>query len=111
MIDWTKPLREKGSKKPATFVCLINTGYMCHPIVCRVGDNVATYMDNGRRFGTDNPLDLENAPMKIVRYANVYSDGMVGLHDTRSDCDEQASPNRVACIRIEAEVEAGRFDD
>lgn len=63
--------------------------------------------------GLDYAVDLIEKPKthKIVRYMNVYPDGRVSFRSCRGVADCTAKGDRIACVRIELDVEEGRFDE
>ena len=86
----------------------------------------AAYYENGKWWmqnytkhgqisveGPDDDLDLIEKPKthKIVRYMNVYPDGRVSFRSCRGVADCTAKGDRIACVRIEIDVEEGHFDD
>jgi|GEM_PF-3345852 len=49
---------------------------------------------------------------KVVRYFNVYEDGIWELGHFSSDHAEgDASPDRIACVRVEITAIEGQYDD
>lgn len=64
--------------------------------------------------GLDYAVDLIEKPKthKIVRYMNVYPEGVAStLWTSRDYADQTAEDDRIACVRIEIDVEEGRFDE
>lgn len=73
-----------------------------------------TWYSNGESYlsvnGTGN-LDLisEIKPKRVV-WLNVYPDDNGGFYyDSRAEADDLASPDRIACLRVE--FEEGQFDE
>lgn len=59
---------------------------------------------------SENPLDLVNIiprKIKVDRWMNVYADGNYSSYRTKEEADRYAADDRIACIRIEREVEEG----
>ena len=74
------------------------------------------YYPNGRlKLGEETPLDLIEKPKthKIVGYVNVFKDGDYQIYPSRAFADQylDAMPDRIACKRIEFEVQEGEFDE
>lgn len=49
--------------------------------------------------------------VKVVRYLNVYENGETGTFKRKEEADDAVFRKRIACVRIELDVEEGRFDD
>ena len=60
-------------------------------------------------IGNESPCDLIEVKPRIQRTAwvNVYRNGVSGAHKTRESADQYASPNRIACIKIQIDCEEG----
>lgn len=72
------------------------------------------YYPNGRiKRGEENDIDLIEKPRthKIVSYVNVYRDSDFEVYFTREEADRHALSTRIACKRIEFEVQEGEFDE
>ena len=75
---------------------------------------IALRYQNGRSsLGKEHPLDLIEKPKvhKIVGYINVYEDSDFHVYDTRKEADRYDANSRIACKRIEFEVQEGEFDE
>ncbi len=93
-----------GGFQPVLASCLNDDGEWV--IINRLSD--------GRfKSGEESDIDLVEKPKthKIVFYVNVYSDGGNVLHKTRQGADRWAGKYRIACKRIEIEVQEGEFDE
>lgn len=106
MLDLTKPLRERDSKRPC--------------ILLSCDDLVVTWAaDNGRGNGAQRwhvywdyqeRIDgsLENVPEKrtLDVWVNVY-DGILPSYRTKEDADRCAIEPRIACLHVVREYEEG----
>ena len=113
-LDLTKPLQTSDGRpvrylgevrgpNPLVFA-IVNHGYN-DTVISRGYDGL---LDNNREATTI----INTPPPKHVRYLNVYrsdiSEAWIS-HDDKASADERATPNRIACIRVE--IEEGRFDE
>lgn len=91
-------------------VCVDGGAYF--PVIA-VNDNgdVYTFTSEGAFYTrADTELDLvREAKEKQVRYINIYQDGTAFAYKSQQGAELCASPNRLACIRVE--YEEGQFDD
>lgn len=108
-IDWDKPLRVRRTK------CLASLSF-----VASVSYGVKFFKEDGytiyRQFDEEgfssDGYELENIPEKQERWINLNSDSWITnpyLYKTKEKADENASPDRIARIKIE--WEEGQFDD
>ena len=75
-----------------------------------------TRLSDGRfKSGEESHLDLIEKPKthKIVGYVNVFKNGDYQVYSSRAFADQylDAMPYRIACKRIEFEVQEGEFDE
>lgn len=98
-IDFSKPVRRKGDKKPLRVLCTDGPG--CHPVVCVDEDGgPSTYTLDGQFFfaGSENAdMDLENVPKKhkVTLYMNVSHYGYTATGYFPYDDKETAERNAV----------------
>ena len=63
----------------------------------------------------EHPLDLIEKPKthRVIFYVNVFKDGDYQVYSSRAFADQylDAMPDRIACKRIEFEVQEGEFDE
>lgn len=71
------------------------------------------FYDDGEAI--DEAFSIVDVPrtVRVQGYINVHQGGSVFLHPTRPEANHAAAggSTRVACIKIDMEVEGGRFDD
>ena len=77
---------------------------------------VVTRLSDGRfKSGEEHPLDLIEKPKthRVIFYVNVFKDGDYQVYSSRAFADQylDAMPDRIACKRIEFEVQEGEFDE
>lgn len=112
-IDWTKPVRTKGTKKPVRIVCTDGPGD--YPVVGFIGDDTDPYqwtLDGNWLVDDVHDDDLENAPQRIQReyWVNVYDDsGYDAIHDSAKHAAEFRNTKRncLACVKITIDCEEG----
>lgn len=52
-------------------------------------------------------LRIKPEPITVRGWVNVYADGNYSSYRTKEEADRYAADDRIACIRIEREVEEG----
>lgn len=108
-IDFTKPLQTRNGL-PVTLVSTEGRGRQ--PVMAYIGDSLEVSRFNldgmwrNRDDREEHSLDLMNVPETKVRYTNVYSRS--NNFNSRSEADNYAGPDRIACIR--SEYKEGQFD-
>ena len=91
------------------------------PVLASYLDNygewiVTTRLSDGRGFSDgEHPLDLIEKPKthRVIFYVNVFKNGDYQVYSSRAFADQylDAMPYRIACKRIEFEVQEGEFDE
>jgi hypothetical protein len=74
--------------------------------------SITLYSNGAVYTGETSDLDLVSEykePVKIVRYFNVYADGLFFDYPTREHADGRANDERIACKRVE--FTEGEFDE
>lgn len=77
-----------------------------------IDDDESWYTKDGLYWddGSHSPYDIiEPAPkkVKVQGWLNVYGDGFHNFHSKKEDADHEADEHRIACVKIEIEVEEG----
>ena len=105
MIDWTKPIETRDGQ-PARVLCtdLKSAGY---PVIVAYeiqpgGESIeSTDLEGFKLTGQAKPF-IRNVPEKGVRYVNIYRQcDFSANHRSRLEADSVASPDRIACVRVE----------
>lgn len=114
-VDFDKPLQTREGV-PVTLIT--RTGRGEYPVIGYIepSTDIASWTAEGNYLsnnGNEHSKDLVNAPVKFVRYVNVYqvphADEEYTINRTRERADMRANNRRIACVRIE--FTEGQFDD
>lgn len=107
-VDWTKPLRRKGDKKPVVERHRFQLPE--HPWYVQFDNgDIRRYSEAGQCYSSPSDNDLENVPEKRTLWLNVM-EHFVTDHDTREDADaDERYVKRIARLKIEYEV--GQMDE
>lgn len=114
-FDPLKPVQTRDGRK-ARILCTDLNGQW--PIVAAVleTNHVGKQYEMTLHFGKDGVFcgnmaktDLVNVPVKVERWINIYPDGQGNyftpiLHKDKILADRDASPDRIACLKIEWEL-------
>lgn len=119
MLDLTKPLRTR-SGVPARVVAtdVMDREGRSLLVLLHKHDTEVTYrLYPGGTFHPPghgaNDLDLVNVPQKHTRWFNVYHHEAVQTaaygYESRMMADDEAGPNRIACVKIEYDEGEGLY--
>lgn len=97
MIDWTKPVRTKGSKEIVRVLCTDGKLDTCPVIIEDSNGYLEHYTKDGRYLGdVDSKYDLENVPEETSTPTEVMLlvvDGIASVSATYWNMGESALPN------------------
>ena len=67
------------------------------------------WIKDGRSYLTNGPEDLIEVRPRIKRevWVNVYPGGVLNMRYTRADADDDATSDRIACVKLTIDVEEG----
>lgn len=111
-IDWTKPIETVDGQSARVLATDLDSSF---PIVIAVttasrDNETVLLLHSDGSYAKGKPPTVRNVPTApIVRYINVYADNLTGgTYDSRADADDNAGPNRTACVRFE--FREGQYD-
>lgn len=104
-FDPTKPVQTRDGRS-ARIICTDRDSI--YPIVALVRElngeeSVSFHTNNGRvtpHYGGPSRVDLINVPEKHVRWVNFFPRD-AEVYDSREEADEDATAERIACVRVE----------
>lgn len=110
-IDWSKPLQTRDGRE-VTIVTRCGRG--AFPVLYYIGDNNNLEQATKDGYycvdGIEDSRDIVNKSMEMVKYLNVYENGDIITHNTRSNADHAVGPSsRIACIKVV--IRPGQFDN
>jgi hypothetical protein len=125
MIDYSKPVRTKGSKSPVRILAtdvadpeypvlgLARTQSGRESPVSWAADGAFVARSADGRSTNGHPLDLENVPVKKKGWVNLYPCGnrkypasASGVFNTREEADGITGAERLTCVEVEWEEPA-----
>lgn len=114
-ISMNKKYTTRDGREVRIYAVDGRVGESVHGAVCnQTGWSPYSWFPEGSYYnGKVSPLDLVEKPqtVRVQGYVNVYPTGIGALYEHKKDANYAAGPDRVACIKIDMEVEHGRFDD